>query len=529
MQNRILLIAFLLFTSILEAQKGVSFTNFNGVDNQINNFLDTWDLNGAGVAITKDGKLIYNKGFGYSDLKRTKAVLPDDLFRIASVSKPITSIAIMKLFQEGKLSISDTVFGENRILDQNYYTGVITDKRIYSITIQNLLEHTSGWDRYAPCDGYSHSDSPFFPLHVTSVLGETNPVGDSSLIKFSLLKGLVHDPGTTYVYSNVGYLVLGKIIEKITGMKYEEYVENNIFQPLGINDIHLGKNLLTNAQEREVEYFNTSSVRSCYGDGKKVPSQYGGFSIEAMNAHGGWIASAADLTKLILAVDGFSTVPDILSPEAIKVMSSGGSENQHYAKGWYVNSGNWFHTGSLDGSSSYICRTADGYTWAFLFNSRSDNSNAFWNALDKLPWNCLQAIEEVPDTDLFEPAKNVTNLSAIVTSPSSIDLTWTKGSGDGRIIIMTERSVFSYFPEDGINYIPDPIYGKGSKLAEKTFVVYNGTGSGISLTGLDPSKTYLISGLEYYKNADTGNIVVYKPGGAEKKSVTTSTVYVQDF
>ena len=438
MKSKALLIALFLFASFLKAQTGISIANFSGVDNLINNFLTTWNIDGAGVAITKNGKLIYNRGFGFSDQSNSEIAKPYNLYRIASVSKPITSIAIMKLIQNGSLSITDTVFGANKILNQPYYLGAISDTRIYSITIQNLLEHTAGWDRTIPCDGYSNCDPLFFPLHVASVEGESNPVGDSTLIKFLLQKGLNYNPGITYAYSNVGYLILGKVIEKITGIKYENYIENNIFTPLSICDIHLGKNLLTNKQEREAEYNNAYTTLSCYGDATTVPWQYGGFNIEAMNAHGGWIATSSDLTKLIISVDGYTTFPDILTPATINLMSTPSSTYSYYAKGWSVNpSNNWWHFGSLDGTSSFICRTSGGYTWAFLFNSRSDNSNAFWNAFDQLPWDCLNTISSIPAIDLYPPTVNLLNLSANVLAPTSINLTWTNGNGNGRIILAT--------------------------------------------------------------------------------------------
>jgi CubicO group peptidase (beta-lactamase class C family) len=384
--------ASMLLTTLLNAQTGMN----SAVDNKIEKFMSDWGIPAAAVAITKDGEMIYNKGFGYSDMAKTKPAEADDLYRIASVSKPITAVAIMKLVEEGKLSLTEKVFGRGKILDQPYYLKVINDKRIYDITINDLLEHTSGWDRNKPCDGFPHSDPAFFPLHVSSTLHEPNPVGDSTLIKFSLMKGIHHAPGTTYSYSNIGYLVLGKVIEKVSKMKYEEYVQQNIFDPLDIHDIRLGKNLLADKQNKEVEYSSSHTTSSAYGNGKMVPWQYGGFNIEAMNAHGGWIASAESLTKLMLAVDGSKTSSDILRNETIKDMNTSASINKNYAKGWSINnSNNRWHTGSMDGTASFVCITNNGYTWAFLLNSRSTSSDAFWRAFDRLPWECVNTLQEI--------------------------------------------------------------------------------------------------------------------------------------
>jgi CubicO group peptidase (beta-lactamase class C family) len=379
------------FTLSINAQNNAGFTQFNNIDANVNEFMKKWNITGGAVAITKNGKTIYNGGFGFSDAKHGTPTKANDLFRIASVSKPITSLAIMKLVEEGKLSLDDKVFGKGKLLEQAYYLEVINDPRLYSVTVQNLLEHTSGWNRNAPVDGYSHFDPAFFPLHVTETEQEPNPVGDSTLIRFSLRKGLQQNPGTKFSYSNVGYLVLGKIIEKVSGMKYETYVQKEIFDPLHVQDIRLGKNLPAKKEKREVEYIGSDREESCYGNGKKVPAQYGGFNVEAMNAHGGWIASAGDLTRLLSELDKET----LLKSSTIKTMITPGASNINYAKGWQVNAkGNMWHTGSLEGTAAFVCKTADGYTWAFLFNSRADNSAGFWNELDRLPWKCVEILDK---------------------------------------------------------------------------------------------------------------------------------------
>ncbi|MFL5763663.1 MAG: serine hydrolase domain-containing protein [Bacteroidia bacterium] len=374
------LIGLVLGSYLIKAQTAAK-TSYT-VDQQINDFMLQWHITGGEVAITKDGKTVYNKAFGYSDQAKKTPAKNDNLYRIASVSKPITSMGIMKLVEQEKLSLDEKVFGN--ILDQDYYTDAISDPRIYDITVKELLEHTAGWDRNVPVDGYDHSDPAFFPLHVTEELNEPNPVGDSTLVKFLLKKGLNNEPGTHYAYSNIGYLVLGKVIEKKSGMKYGEYIQKNILQPAGITNVELGKNLVK--EKNEVEYCGNSTTSSCYGDGKRVPWQYGGFNVEAMNAHGGWIATAEALTTLMNA--------HVLSNATDAVMTQPGKVNPGYAKGWNVNSaGNRWHTGSMDGTASFICKTKDGYTWAFLFNSRADNSDAFWKAFDRLPWRCIEEMK----------------------------------------------------------------------------------------------------------------------------------------
>ena len=205
------------------AQTGIPAGSMSQCDTQMQTFLSNYQIPGATFAITKNGKLIYMRAFGSADQTGTEATQPYHMFRIASVSKPITSIAIMKLIENGQLSLSDKPFGPGGILNADPYfaNANVTDTRVYNITIQNLLEHTAGWNRTLPMPpgpvspypwGYPHSDPIAFPLHVTQTLGEANPVTRRALIKFSIQKGLDFAPGTAHVYSNTGYMVLGEVI-----------------------------------------------------------------------------------------------------------------------------------------------------------------------------------------------------------------------------------------------------------------------------------------------------------------------------
>ena len=210
------------------------------------------------------------------------------------MSKPITAISIIKLVEENKLKLNDLVFGPTGILKDHpiISKAKITDNRIFSITVQHLLEHSAGWNRDIDC--FPNPTSPYTykrggcdpiaaPLHVTRVTNTTNPVSEEALITFLLEKGLNFAPGTDYAYSNIGYLVLGEIIEVISKMSYEDFVKATILDPLHICDMHLARNLLKDKQDREVEYIgNGGTSPSCYGNGTNVPWEYGGFNIEAM-------------------------------------------------------------------------------------------------------------------------------------------------------------------------------------------------------------------------------------------------------
>lgn len=518
---------FLFFSNgcLLFAQTGIPVPQMTASDNLINNFITKYSLPGGTAAIAKDGKIVYLRAFGYQDIAKTIPTQPYNLFRIASLSKQITSIAIMKMVENGQLSLTAKVFGPGGILEHHpmFSTAHITDNRIYNITIQNLLEHNAGWNRDLNCNPNPTSPYPYFlsgcdpisfPLRVTQLTGTGNPVSKEALITFLLEKGLDAAPGTVYNYSNIGFLVLGVVIEKISGLGYEAWVQQNILQPMGIFDMHIGKNLISEKMEREGEYTgNGYTTLSIYNTGQYVPWEYGGFNVTAMDAHGGWIASARDMLKLLTAVDGFSTKPDLLQPATIATMVSPSATNAYYAKGWAVNpSNNWWHTGSLDGTASEQVRSASGYTWIFIFNKRI-NSNSFWTDLDNLGWNCLAQTTTYPTWDLMaSPAINARSISFSGVGSNTLTLHWDNGNGNQRLVLASEDKAVSAFPLDGTDYAADAVYGSGAALGTGNYVVYNGTGNSAVISGLISGKTYYFRVVEYNKNTVTGNNALYLLG-----------------
>lgn len=512
-------IAFLVFTLPIFAQTGIPAGSMGQCDTQMKTFMANYQIPGATLAVTKNGKLVYMRAFGTANQAGTEATQPYHLFRIASISKTITSVAIMKLMENGQLSLSDKPFGPGGILNTDPYfaNANITDPRIYDITIQNLLEHSAGWDRDQPMSPnplppypYGFASDPIdFPLHVTLALGEPNPVSPRALIKFLLQKGLDFSPGTSFAYSNVGFLVLGEVIEKISGMTYENYVKQTIFAPLGIYDIHLGKNLLADKHEREGEYNSPFTTLSLYGTGEFVPWQYGGSSIEAMDAHGGWIATARDLVRLFTAFDGFPSRPDILSADTLKTMVTPSANWASYAKGIQVTpSGVWSHAGALFGEYSWMARNNNQVTWAVIMNARSDASG-FQGAVSNLGWNCANSTATYPTHDLFDvPTQNASAMNFSNITSNSMTVNWTNGNGDGRVLIMRAGGRPNKFPLDGTQYTASPQVD----LGDGNYVVYSGTGNSAALSNLDSNTNYWFRLYEYKKNSNTGNYALYQLG-----------------
>lgn len=544
----ILLFFLSIFTNPFLSQTGINVPEMSTCDSQIQNFMSTFDIPSVSIALAKDGELKYMRSFGNWDLSNSKNTYPYHMFRIASVSKPITAIGIMKMVEDGLIDLSDTVFGTGGLLENHWYfsNSTIIDNDVYSITVQQLLEHSAGWNRSVDCFPNPTSPYPWFfggcdpiiaPLHVTEYYGESNPVKEEHLINYVLEKNLNFTPGTAYSYSNMGFLVLSEIIEEVSGMSYEAWMQQEIFHPLGIYDMYIGENLANDKKEREGEYTgNGFTTLDLYGSGNTVPWEYGGFSVNAMDGHGGWIASARDMVRLLVAVDGFSTKPDILSPSTIATMVTPSANNANYAKGWAVNgANNWWHTGAVDGTASMWVRSNGGYTWAIVLNKRivDANATAFWTALDNMGWDCIASTATFPAHDFFSaPTVNASNLIANGDGTSEFDLSWTNGNGSSSIVVVKDITTnsdpfdFSAYPLDGNDYAANSEFGSGDNLGDGSYVVYNGTDDSVTVTGLDPSALYAIRVYEYTKNSENGNNALYLLGNPAEKVASLNTIDV---
>jgi N-acyl-D-amino-acid deacylase len=231
------------------------------------------------------------------------------------------------------------------------------------------------------------------------------------------MKGLPLDfnPGEKHVYSNFGYAILGRVIERASGMLYEEYVHARVLHPVAANRTRLGKTRMSDALADEVKYYfpgagvNAPLVASVFPGEGTVPLNYGGFYVEAMDAHGGWVSSTVDLLRFMAGVDGRASRPDILSAGLVAEMTSNGAAvcaggACYYAGGWLVRptsgEANWWHTGSLPGTTSILVRSYHNFSWAALFNARSETGN-FAGELDAALWDALASVTSFPTHDLF--------------------------------------------------------------------------------------------------------------------------------
>ncbi|MCJ7448737.1 MAG: beta-lactamase family protein [Bacteroidales bacterium] len=371
--------------------------NFAAAERTITSFMRKWSIAGASIAISKDGRLVYAKGFGFSDTAAREEVQPYNKFRIASISKLVTAVAIMKLREEGKLDLEDRVFGDDGILNEPFFSNP-RDKRVYDITVAHLLSHEGGWSQ-------RWGDQMFMSLVVADNMGVKPPADTRTIVRFALDKRLHFTPGTGKAYSNLGYSILGLVIEKISGMPYDEYCKKGVLEPLGIYDMTLARNLSSQKAPFEVTYYEPSDVipkPSIYGTGELVSPTYGGNDIEALGGAGAWLATAPDLIRLLLAVDGFRTRQDILSDQSIKFMTD--NDNGYAPVGWKttIYNGTWWRTGSFPGSAGMIKRQSDGIAWVILFNSSAWNGPEIYSYINNMMYRVISQIKNWPDYDLFD-------------------------------------------------------------------------------------------------------------------------------
>lgn len=369
------------------------------LDSTFQKFVKEWRLVGASVAVMKEGKLVYAKGFGKPERKTDESVQPYHQFRLASVSKLITATAIMKLVDDGKLSLSDKVFGKSGILNSEAYSNPY-DRRIYDITVEHLLRHLGGWSLL------TIGDPMFKPVYIADKLGIKGPPSFDQIASFVLRYRLPYRPGSRYEYSNFGYCLLDRVIETVTNMPYEDYVKYHILLPNDIRDMHIGRNMLEERQDGEVVHYDDSrsNVREAFdGSGEMVPTTYGATDIRTLEGAGGWMASSSELLKLISLIDGYADKPDILSHDAILKMVDTNVPG-HSPIGWrkIYDEWTWMRTGTLAGSSAIVMRQDDGYTWAVLVNTSNWRSRRFNSRVKWMMSETLSKIEEWPDRDLFQ-------------------------------------------------------------------------------------------------------------------------------
>ena len=309
-------------------------------------------------AASARGKASDARAWGWADRSLRVPATPRSRFRIASVSKPLTATALFTLVEAGRLRLDDRVFAADGLLPE--FSDVGRQREwLHAITLHQLLTHTAG--------GWPNDRSdPMF---------ERTGLDARQLIALTLAsQPLVAPPGERFAYSNFGYCVLGRVIERASSLPYERYVQKHVLEPAGARAMQIAGSA---PADDEVRYYTQERE-----DPYRLP-------IARMDSHGGWIATPSDLVHCLVAI--FATrdhadAPVLLSATSLAEMTRPTAVNPGYACGWRVNTaGNCWHMGSLPGTTSLVVHSASGFSWAATLNTRSRDEEAAL-ALDRLMW-----------------------------------------------------------------------------------------------------------------------------------------------
>ncbi|PZX55615.1 serine hydrolase [Algoriphagus chordae] len=274
---------------------------------------------GCAILIAKDGKVILEKAYGTANLELGVATKPEMVFRIGSITKQFTAIAILQLVEKGDLALTDSI---QKFIKNFQFKGK-------TITIENLLTHTSG------IRGYEQFDSKIpnamrveFPIRAMI----------DSLDKVSL----EFEPNTQFNYSNSNYYLLGYIIEQITGKSYQQYLEENIFGPAGLNSTYY---------ENQIEIIPNRTNGYSFSNGKYWNVDF--ISMSLVYSAGALRSNVSDLFKWHKALNEGKLIRKETFLNAITPYKFPDGKLSNYGYGFFIdnetNRRSFGHPGAIDG------------------------------------------------------------------------------------------------------------------------------------------------------------------------------------
>lgn len=310
-------------------------------DSIVNIHLSPGIIPGMSVAIARDGKIVFSRGYGEADVEMGVAAGPETIYRIGSITKQFTAAAIMRLVEAGEITLDDPL---TKFLPDYPTQG-------QKVTVRHLLTHTSGIRNITSIDrGYLQRE---FRLDLT----------DEELL--DLFAGLPFnfEPGTQYSYTNSGYLLLGMIIEKVTGKSYPEYIEHELLEPLGLNHTLYCENSRVIANRAE---------GYSYEEDKLINSRY--LSMRIPGGAGALCSTVGDLVRWTHLLHG----GQVVSPTSLQQMTDSTTlaTGERISYGFGLDVGKIFshpvvqHGGGISGFSGMLTHYPDdGLTLAVLTNT----------------------------------------------------------------------------------------------------------------------------------------------------------------
>lgn len=368
------------------------------LDRKIERFMGKWNIKGLSLAVTRNDSLLYAKGYGWADVEEQRRMTPQNILRLASASKLVTAIAIMKLKEQGKLSLDSKVFGPHGILNDSVYSNAIADPRLFDLTVDHLLMHKGGF-------GMGAGDPMFNTKDIIAAKHLATPPTNEKLTEIVLGRKIAFAPGSGFRYSNFGYMLLSLVIERVTGKDYWDFVTEEVLHPAGCFKFRPATNYYSDRHDDEVRYYgpDTVLVEEWNGSGLMVERVYGGSNINGLVGAGGWCASASDLARLVASVDKYPHVKNILSDASIDTMTEY-VKDEKMSRGWSETdeNGKWRRTGTLSSTHTLVERFPNGECWVMITNSGVWTGHNFSRSMTSLISDLRDAYSSsFPNRDLF--------------------------------------------------------------------------------------------------------------------------------
>jgi CubicO group peptidase (beta-lactamase class C family) len=376
--------------------KGQAGPGLEPFDTAMLQIMDRHGVPGAALAIARDGKLVLAKGYGWANVSSGVVVQPDTLFGLASISKPFTAVATLKLVEQGKLGLDDPVFDKLKHIRPP--TGARVDPRLRTVTVRQCLNHSGGWDRMVAGDPIN------WEPQICRAFRVRPPLSAVQLISFIMSQPLNFNPGTDAKYSNSGYILLGEVIAKVSGQPYDRFVAENVLKPMGIT-----RTAMTGFDGK---YLAGEALRYLAGTLYALPA----LVMPMLNATGGWSASVVDLVRFHTNLDGSRGEP-VLSEKMRKVMLEPPpapikprSDGSYFGLGWdgvVLKDGtfSYYKEGSYQGMRTFTKRMPTGVNWALLYNASMEFDPQDRQVAASTVSEVRQLVEglgKYPDIDLFK-------------------------------------------------------------------------------------------------------------------------------
>nr|AIE90349.1 D-aminoacylase [uncultured marine group II/III euryarchaeote AD1000_02_G03] len=433
----VMLLSTVAVPSVADQPGNLSNDPFSDFDSDISGLLSDWQIPGAQVAVMYNGSLVFNKGYGITangtDENGTywsSPVTVDSKFRIASLSKAVTAAGILTLIEDGSISLDDKMVDLVPDLIPTEFEGCdypnhSTSYSINDINVSLLLNHRAGFD--------PNSDPTYWHwktwvstwqddecIDKNSLIedfdsGNLAPIPMERILTEWLRRPLDYNPGSRYEYSNIGYQILGQIIEAQTGMEYEDYIIDNVLTPMGIESMSIGMTMPDQRAEDEASYFDDGNGFCHFPSGQdengdpifpiSPDPDCGAFVVEEKDGGGGWIATASDYAKFISHIDGTIQNGLFEDPFDYFIENPYDSWGSWYGSGVFILGGDtdvWQHWGAFSGSSTNFRRevTETGEPVIFVMFTNTRPSGTWQNTRESVISQAMMEVDYENATSL---------------------------------------------------------------------------------------------------------------------------------